>query len=340
MRGWIRSGHADGGNAEMCSRKILLPLVAALAMGASARGAAAQDWPTHTVSIISPFSAGSGVDLLARNVANELQEKLGKPFIVDNRSGANGNVGAAVAAKAAPDGYTLLIVTPGIAVQNKYVYKTMPFDFDHDFSPIVLIAKAPMLIMVNNSLPVHSLAEMLAYAKAYPGKLHVSSTGVGSQPHITLERLKQLSGTDMIHVPYNSSGQQNSDLISGQIEVGINYVTTTLGLVQAGSVRPLAITSTKRMKELPNVPTMEELGYPDFEAVGWYGIFAPHGTPDTVAAKINPIVNAYLKTDKAQDALSHLGMQAAGGTAQDLKDWVKHEDDRWGSILKTVIVPQ
>ena len=295
-------------------------LLRLLMMGAIACGglaARAQTWPTRPVSLIAPFAAGSGVDLLARHVGGLLQDRLGQPFIIDDRPGANGNVGAATAAKAAPDGNTLLIVTPGIAVQNKYVYSSMPFNFDRDFDPIVLVAKAPMLIMVNLALPVRSMAELLAYAKANPDKLHVSSSGVGSQPHITLERLKQLSETQMIHVPYNSSNQQNSDLVGGQIEVGINYVTTTLGLVKANSVRALAITSATRLADLPDVPTLSELGFHDFEAVGWYGVFAPHGAPESVAARINPVVNEWLKTDDATQKLRALGMQAAGGSSAD-----------------------
>src|SRR5262245_16988704 len=168
-------------------------------------GASAQPWPSKPVTIVAPFQAGGGVDLLARRIAAELQEKLGQPFVVDNRAGANGNIGAANVAKAAPDGYTLLIATPGIAVQNKFVYKTMPFDADRDFAPIVLIAKAPQLVVVNPKLPIKTMAELIAYAKANPGKLNFGSTGNGSQGHVTLELLKKLTGTQITHVPYRTS---------------------------------------------------------------------------------------------------------------------------------------
>ncbi len=311
-----------------------------LALAANGARAQTPSWPTRAATIISPFSAGSGVDLLARHIGNELQDKLGQPFIVDDRAGANGDVGAAYAAKAAPDGYTLLIVTPGIAVQNKYVYATMPFDFERDFSPIALVAKAPMLVMVNPSLPVHTLAELIAYAKANPGKVRVSSTGVGSQPHVTLEMIKGMAGVDMTHVPYNSAGQQNTDLIAGQIEAGINYVTTTIGLVKAGSARALATTGATRLADLPDVPTMREAGFPGFEAVGWYGIFAPRGTPDIVGAKVNKVVNDWLASDRSIAPLRDLGMQPAGGSADDLRAWMAAEENRWGALMKRVIVPQ
>ena len=241
---------------------LLLSLVGALTLPAiGGRSAGAQpspSWPSRPITIISPFSAGSGVDLLARHVANALSEQLHQPVIVDDRPGANGNVGAAAAAKADPDGYTLLIETPGIAVQNKFVYKSMPFDADRDFVPIVLIAKAPMLVLVNPKLPVHTLAELLDYSKVHAGKVNVTSTGIGSQPHITLEMLNRLSGAGMVHVPYNNATQQNMDLIGGQVEASINYVTTSLGFVLDGKARALAITSKTRMPRLPDVPTLEE----------------------------------------------------------------------------------
>jgi tripartite-type tricarboxylate transporter receptor subunit TctC len=318
-----------------------LSCIAVIAVALSGAGAAgAQSWPARPVTIISPFGAGSGVDILARHLANELSTRLGQTFVVDNRVGANGNIGAAAAAKAPPDGTTLLIVTPGIAVQNKYVYKSMPFDFDRDFAPIVLVAKAPMMMMVNPRLPVQSLGELLTYAKSNPGKVNVSSTGVGSQPHVTLELLNKLSGAGMTHVPYNSATLQNSDLVGGQIEAGINYVTTTRALALAGTVRPLAVTSTSRVRELPQVPTLEEAGFPGFESVGWYGVFAPRGTPAEVADKVARVVNDYLVTEKGLQHLRELGMQPSGGTAADLQAWIRSENERWGAILRTISMPK
>ena len=260
-------------------------LVIATAFAALVAGdAGAQSWPSKPVTYIVPFGPGSGPDVLARNISAELTAKFRQPFVVENRPGANGNIGAAIAAKAAPDGHTFLSVTPGIAVQNKYVYKTMPFDFDRDFVPIILMAKAPMLVLVNPKLPPRTLAELLAYAKANPGKLTVSSTGVGSQGHITLELLKKLSGTDMTHIPYNSGGQALTDTMSGQVDVAINYVTVTLGPALEGTVRPLAITSRTRLEKLPDIPTLEEAGFPGFESVGWYSVVAPKGTPADIVS--------------------------------------------------------
>jgi tripartite-type tricarboxylate transporter receptor subunit TctC len=286
-----------------------------------------------------PFNAGSGPDVLARNISTELTAKFRQPFIVENRAGANGNIGAAIVSKAAPDGYTILSVTPGIAVQNKYIYKTMPFDFDRDFVPIILIAKAPMLILVNSKLSPRTLPEFLAYAKANPGKLTVSTTGVGSQGHITLELLKRLSGTEITHVPYNGGGQAITDTIGGQVSATINYVTVTLGPALEGTLRPLAITSTTRLEKLPGVPTLEETGFPGFESVGWYSIVAPRGTPAEIGSTLNQAVNAVLKTDVGRKYIDNLAMQPAGGSPEDLTAWIKSENDRWGPIMKAAAVP-
>jgi len=293
-----------------------------------------QTWPSKPVTIVAPFQAGGGVDLLARRLGGELAEKLGQPFVIDNRAGANGNIGAAAVAKAAPDGYTLLIATPGIAVQNKMVYKTMPFDADRDFVPIVLIAKAPLLVLVNPKLPASTMGELIAYAKANPGKVNVGSSGVGSQGHITLELINKLSGTQMTHVPYRTSAQGNTDIISGQIEGGINYVTVAAGSVKEGLMRALAITSKIRSRDLPDVPTLEEVGFPGFESTGWYAVVAPRGTPAEVIGKINAIVNAYVVSDRGVRQLHELGMQAAGGTPEDVIAWVRSENERWGPIIK------
>ena len=320
-------------------RTMLRFAIAAAFAAFSGGGATAQGWPTKPVTYIVPFAAGSGPDVLARNISSELAAKFHQPFIVENRPGANGNIGAAVVSKAAGDGYTFLSVTPGIAVQNKYVYKSMPFDFERDFVPVILMAKAPMLVVINPGLPPRTLADFLAYARANPGRLTVSSTGVGSQGHITLELLKQLSGTQITHVPYNGGGQAITDTIGGQVSATINYVTLTLGPALEATLRPLAVTSTTRLEKLPDVPTLEEAGFPGFESVGWYSIMAPRGTPAPIVSAMNQAVNAILKTDAGKRYIDNLAMQTAGGTPDDLTAWIKSENERWGPIMKAAAVP-
>jgi tripartite-type tricarboxylate transporter receptor subunit TctC len=312
----------------------LMSVLAGALLLLPAASVSAQNWPSKPVTIVAPFQAGGGVDLLARRLGAELSDKLGQPFVIDNRAGANGNIGAAAVAKAAPDGYTLLVATPGIAVQNKMVYKTMPFDADRDFVPIVLIAKAPLLVLINPKLPINSMSDLIAYAKTHPGKINVGSSGVGSQGHITLELIKKLSGTEMTHVPYRTSAQANTDIISGQIEGGINYVTVATAPVKEGLMRALAITSKIRSSDLPEVPTLEQAGFPGFESTGWYALVAPRGTPASAIDKINGVINAYIKTEKGEQQLHELGMQAAGGTPQDVIAWIKSETERWGPIIK------
>ena len=294
-------------------------------------------WPTKAVTIVAPFQAGGGVDLLARRIGAELQEKLHQPFVVDNRAGANGNIGAAAVAKSAPDGYTLLIATPGIAVQNKMVYKTMPFDADRDFVPIVLIAKAPQLVVVNPKLPVKTMGELVAYAKANPGKLNFGSTGVGSQGHVTLELLKKLSGIEITHVPYRTSAPVNTDIISGQIEGSINYVTVTTAPVKEGLMRALAITSKVRSRQLPDVPTLEEVGYPGFE----FDRLVRRRRPARHAGRRDPKDQRH-RQRLDQDREGHRRPRHARHAARwrharaDVTAWVKSENERWGPIIKAI----
>jgi tripartite-type tricarboxylate transporter receptor subunit TctC len=188
-------------------------------------------------------------------------------------------------------------------------------------------------------LPPRTLPELLAYAKANPGKLTVGSTGVGSQGHITLELLKQLSGTQMTHIPYNGGGQAITDTIGGQVSATINYVTLTLGPALDGTLRPLAITSTTRLEKLPKVPTLEEAGFPGFESVGWYSIVAPKGTPAQIVSTMNQAVNAILETDVGKRYIDNLAMQPAGGSPDNLTAWIKSENERWGPIMKAAAVP-
>ena len=317
--------------------KIRIYALVFAALATFTSNADAEPWPTRAITIVSPFAAGTSVDLLARRLATALSEQLQQPVITDDRAGANGNIGAAAVARSAADGYTLLLSTPGISVQNKFIYKTMPFDADHDFEPIVMIAKAPLLIVVNPKLPVQNLPELLAYSKTNPGKVSVSSTGIGSQGHVTLEMLNRLSGADMVHVPYNVVSEQSMDLVSGRVQAGIGNVTLFLGLVMDGSLRALATTSKTRIVQLPDVPTVEQAGFPGFESAGGYALEAPRGTTPEILAKINGIVNGYLGTETGRRAIEALGMQPAGGSPDDVRLWNKSESERWGPIIKAVV---
>jgi len=304
---------------------------------APAADPASQDtaaWPTRPVTIVCPFAAGISTDLLARAVATALGDKFGQQFVVEDRPGANGNIGAASAAKAAPDGYTLLITTLGPTVTNKFMYKTMGYDSDRAFEPIVLIGTSPMTIVASPKLPVTSLPELFAYARENPGKLNAGTVGAGSQAHITLDLLNKLAGTSIGHVPYRLGTQALPDLMSGDLQVGFNYIPTFVPAILAGTIRGLAVTSLVRTRDLPDVPTVQEAGFPGFEATGWAALVAPAGTPRDIVDKLNAAVNAFLTSDAGRQQLDKMGISPIGGTTEELKAHLARENAKWGPIIK------
>ena len=291
-------------------------------------------WPTRPVTIVCPFAAGISTDLLARAVATALGDKFGQQFVVEDRPGANGNIGAASAAKAAPDGYTLLITTLGPTVTNKFMYKSMGYDSDRAFEPIVLVGTSPMTIVASPKLPVTTLPQLFAYARENPGKLNAGTVGAGSQAHITLELLNKLAGTSIGHVPYRLGTQALPDLMSGDLQVGFNYIPTFVPAILAGSIRGLAVTSLVRTRDLPDVPTVQEAGFPGFEATGWAALVAPAGTPRDIVDKLNAAVNAFLTSDAGRQQLDKMGISPIGGTTEELKAHLARENAKWGPIIK------
>jgi tripartite-type tricarboxylate transporter receptor subunit TctC len=312
-------------------RTSLLAVITALMLPAAAP---AQNWPTRPVTVVVPFPAGGNVDVLARAVAAELSEKLGQQFIVDNRAGAGGNIGGAAVAKAAPDGYTILFGTPGPLATNKLMYKNLPYDPEKDLMPVVLVAKSPLIIVAHPSTPARDLKELIAYAKANPNKINAGNPGNGTLGHITAELLQQHTGIKMTHVPYRGTAPLTTDLLGGQVHVGTDFMPTYVPLVNDGRLRALAVTSSERAPELPNVMTVREAGFPGFEATAWYAIVAPAGTAADIVRKINAVANDYLKSEKGKAQLVQFSMLAAGGTPDDLKAYIASELKKWGPIIK------
>ena len=295
----------------------------------------AETWPSRPVTIICPFPAGISTDILTRVVATALGDALGQQFVVENRPGASGNIGGAMAAKAAPDGYTLFTGTLGPTVTNKFLYRNMGYDPDQAFAPIMLLASSPLILIGSPKIPPTNLKELVAYARQHPGKLNAGTVGQGSQAHITLELINQLAGTSIVHVPYRVTTQSLTDLISGELQMGWYYIPTFVPAIQAGKVRGLAVTSTERVRDLPDVPTVEQSGFPGFEASGWNALFAPAGTPPEVLAKVNGIVNAYLKSDAGRVQVEEkLQMTRLGGTPERLKAFLASETAKWGKVIK------
>src|SRR5512144_2335881 len=277
-----------------------------------AAGAWAQDYPTKPIRIVVPFPPGGATDLLARAVAQRLTEKWGQAVLVDNRPGAGGNIGSELVAKSAPDGYTLEMGTVGTHSINASLYAKMPYDHVKDFVPIILVAGVPNVLVVNPALPVNSVQELVAYAKANPGKLNFASSGNGTSIHLSGELFKVMAGVQMTHVPYKGSAPALQDLIGGQVQLMFDNLPPSLPQIKAGKLRALAVTTATRSPALPDLPTIAESGLPGFEASSWFGIVAPAGTPPAIVAKLNAEVAKWLASPEAQEKLLALGANPAG----------------------------
>lgn len=263
-----------------------------------------------------------------------LGEKLGKPFIVDNRGGGGGNIGAAAVAKSPADGYTLLFSTNAPIVQNPMMYRNMQFKPDRDLQPIVLISGQPVIIGVRANSPFKTLHEFIDYAKANPGKLNVGVPGQGTLGHVTCELLQNAAGIKLTSVPYRGSTQIIADLLGGQIDAVMDSMSIYVPLVTEGKLVALATTGTERSPNLPNVPTVMESRVADFEAYIWNALMAPAGTPKEVVQAINTVVNSWLKTDQAKEVLATMSMQAKGGSPDELKAYIASEVAKWGPVIK------
>jgi tripartite-type tricarboxylate transporter receptor subunit TctC len=297
--------------------------------------AAAEGWPSRPITMIVPFGAGGSIDIPARRLAAELSLKLGQQVVVENRSGANGNIGGTYVAKSSPDGYTLMFAPPGVLATNRFMYRNMPFDSDRAFAPIILLAKSPLVLVAHPKVPVSNLQELVAYAKANPGKLSVGTPGIGSQGHLTMELLQKSGGTHMGYVPYRGAAGSSADVIAGQIDLSINFTPAMIGPIRNGSLRGLAVTTLQRSKQLPDIPTVSESGFPGFEAVAYYSVVAPAGTPPEIIQRLNKLINDYIKSDIGKQHLDAGDMQAAGGSPEDLQRFIAGEVAKWGPIIKS-----
>jgi tripartite-type tricarboxylate transporter receptor subunit TctC len=313
----------------------LFSLVLALALViAPGHGTVAQEWPDRPVTMIVPFPAGGPADIGARAVAGALGETFGKQFIIDNRTGAGGNIGGAAVAKAAADGYTLLFTTPAPVALNKFMYKSLPYDPERDLAPVVLVAKSPLIVAAKLDFSAKNLADLIAYAKQSPGKVNVGHPGQGTLGHITSELIQQFAGVKMTNVPYRGSTPLMTDLLAGQIDVAMDFMPTYVPLVADHKIRPLAVTTSRRTTQLPDVPTVQEAGFQGFEATAWYAIVAPTGTPKDIVSKLNAAVNAFLNSDKGKAFLAQNTMQGVGGSPEDLKVFIAGELAKWGPVIE------
>jgi tripartite-type tricarboxylate transporter receptor subunit TctC len=295
--------------------------------------AAAQGYPSKPVRIIVPFPAGGGYDFNARNIAQKLTESLGQPVVVENRAGANGNIGSDVAAKAPPDGHTLLLGGIGPQALSVALYPKLPYDPERDLAPISLVAAQPNLLVVKPALQVKSLAELIQFAKANPGKLSVGSAGNGSGQHFGLEQLKQDAGIDAVHVPYKGAAPLHAALLGGEIDAAFNIIQLPMPQVRKGELRALAIASKRRSALAPEIPTMAELGYAiDFDT--WYGLYAPAGTPRDILQRLHAETLKALQAADYKERAAALGVELIGSTPEELAAHQRAEIARWTKIGK------
>jgi tripartite-type tricarboxylate transporter receptor subunit TctC len=307
--------------------------IAALALAVPS-GAQSPAYPTKPVRLVVPFPPGGATDLIARDVAQKLSEVWGQSVVVDNRPGAGGNIGTELVAHAAPDGYTLEMGTVGTHAINASLYAKIPFDHVKDFAPVVLVAGVPNVLEVNPSLPINSVQELIAYAKANPGKLNFASSGSGTSIHLSGELFKVMAGVEMTHVPYKGSSPALQDLIGGRVQLMFDNLPPSLPQIKAGKLRALAVTSATRAPALPDVPTISESGLPGFEASSWFGILAPAGTPPAIIAKINGEVVKWLASPEGKEKLAAIGANAAGGSPEDFARHIQAETAKWAKVVK------
>ena len=294
----------------------------------------AQAWPTRPIKLIVPLSAGGPTDLLARILSQPLSERLGQPIIIDNRPGAGGNIGTDLAAKSDPDGYTLLLGTSGPLAINSSLYGNLRFDPIKGFSPVILAATAPFVVVVNPAMVAKTLPELLAYAKQNPGKLNYGAVP-GSAAHLATELFKSTTGIDIVQVPYKGAAPATNDLIAGQIDMSFASTPGVLPLIKAGKLRALAVTSSDRLKVLPEVPTLAESGLEGYSASVWYGVVAPVHTPAAIVARLNAELSAILKDPKVLGLMAQNDFDPAGSTPAQFAAFIKAETEKWAKVVRS-----
>ncbi len=313
-------------------RQFLHLAVNAAALPAVLRVACAQTYPTQPVRIIAGFGAGGAPDVMGRLIGQWLSERLGQPFIVENRAGAGGNIATEVVVHAVPDGYMLLVVGTWNA-NNAALYPNLSFDFIRDVAPVASIGNVPYVMVVNLSFPAKTVPEFVAYAEANPGKLSMASPGIGTTPHLVGELFKFMAGVDMVHVPYRSSALALTDLLGGQVQMTFGPLPSTIEYIRAGKLRALAVTTETRLKVLPEIPTVGEF-MPGYEGSGRYGVGAPKNTPVEIIDKLNREINASLADPKMQARFADLGVEPMPMTPAEFGKLIADETEKWGKVIR------
>ena len=303
----------------------LLSTLCAVATGAT--------YPDKPVRMIVPFAPGGGTDLVARSLAQKLTEAMGQSFVVDNRPGANANIGNEMAARAAPDGYTLIMTSSSLTI-NPNLYQKLPYDPVRDFAPVSLATNVPYILVVHPSMPVGSFQEFIAYARTKPGQLSYGSAGAGNSTHLAMELLKLVAKIDLVHVPYKGTGQALTDLLGAHVQAIWGTIPPCLPHVKSGRLKGLAVGGLKRARAVPELPTADESGYPGYEAGSWFGLLAPAGTSKDIVAMLNRAVNKALNAQELNERLNSEGAEPAGNTPEQFAAFIKMEIVKWGKVAK------
>jgi tripartite-type tricarboxylate transporter receptor subunit TctC len=302
-------------------------------LAAPAAFAQGTDWPARPVRFVVPYPPGGPTDILGRVVAARLAQDLGQPMVIENRAGASGVIGSEVIARAAPDGQAFLM-NASIHVIIPHLNRAMPFDALADFTPVTNMAMVPLVAVVNPALPVRSIAELIAYLKANPGKVSYASSGNASALHLAGEMFKLMTGTEMVHVPYRGAGPAVQDLISGNIQLMFDSIPSSAGAVRSGLLRPLAVTTAKRVGAYPDLPTVAEAGVPGFDIATWYAIWAPPRTPSAIVARLQQAVAAAVAVPEVREKLATLGAEPVADTPEEFAMFCAREYDRWGRLVR------
>jgi tripartite-type tricarboxylate transporter receptor subunit TctC len=317
---------------KLARRRFLYLAAGAAALPAVSRIASAQAYPTRPVRLIIGYPPGGSADITARLLGQWLSERLGQPFVIESRPGAGTNIATEAVVNAPPDGYTLLLVAPANAI-NATLYEKLNHNFMRDIAPVAGLIRFPNVIVVNPSVPAKTVPELIAYAKANPGKLNMASSGNGSTIHVSGELFKMMTGVNMVHVPYRGGAPALTDMISGQVQVMFDNVRTSIEFIRAGKLRALAVTTATRSEVLPDLPTVADF-VPGYEASAWYGVGVPKGTPDDIIDKLNKEINAILAEPKAKARLTDLGASLLAGSPADFGKLVADETEKWGKVVK------
>ena len=293
-----------------------------------------QIYPTKPVRVIIPYPAGSTPDIVGRTLSGKLQESLGQPFVVDNRTGAGGNIGADAVAKAPADGYTLLIGINGPAAINKFLYKNLSYDSDRDLQPISLLAASPQMLVVTPAVPVDSFKQFVEHARGNPGRLSYGSVGGGSASHLTMELLKSDAKLFIVHIPYRGFPPAVTDMLAGNIDTMFAIIPAVLPQVRAGRMKALAVTGLKRSALAPEVPSVAELGYPQLESLAWIGLMAPAGTSQEVVGRLNAEAVRSMRTAEVRESLGKQGFDVVASSPGEFAGWIRTEQRKWSNVIK------